>query len=324
MSLDFIHDAGRGCPTVLPIVALIATRNRAESLAKVFDSLREQSAQPSDVIVIDGSEDDRTEALCSRPPEGFLARLEYRRAEVCGAAPQRNQAAAAVQQPVVWFLDDDIVFEPQCVANLYSAFAVDPDLGGVNAMITNQRYHSPGRLSRFIYAVMAGKRESTWAGRVIGPAVNFLPDDRDDLPEVAPVEWLNTTCTMYRREALPMPPFPTHFMGYSFMEDLALSLVVARTWKLANIRTARIVHNSQPGVHKSNPVILAEMELVNRHFVMTKIMGRRRVSDYLKLLLYEAFSIASHLRAPESRRAVIPALLGRARAIKRILSGIPE
>jgi len=57
---------------------------------------------------------------------------------------------------------------------------------------------------------------------------------------------------MYRREAIPSPPFPEHFSGYSMMEDLTLSLVVGRKWKLANARTARIYHDSQPGTHKSN------------------------------------------------------------------------
>src|SRR4030081_113783 len=118
---------------------------------------------------------------------------------------------------------------------------------------------------------MSGKREVSYPGSVLGPAVNLLPEDREDLPEVVPVEWLNTTCTLYRREALPDPPFHDHFNGYSLMEDLTLSLTVGRRWKLANARTARIYHDSQPGTHKSDPALLAEMQLINRHFVMTRI-----------------------------------------------------
>ncbi len=57
---------------------------------------------------------------------------------------------------------------------------------------------------------------------------------------MVPVEWLNTTCTLYRREALPDPPFLSHFTGYSLMEDLALSLTVGKRWKLANARGLRI------------------------------------------------------------------------------------
>jgi hypothetical protein len=181
-------------------------------------------------------------------------------------------------------------------------------------MITNQRYQSPGRISQFVFRLMAGHTERSYAGRVLGPAVNLLPEDRDDLPAVVPVEWLNTTCTLYRRVALPDSPFPDHFKGYSLMEDLTLSLIVGKQWKLANARTARIYHDSQPGSYKSDPQLISEMQLVNRHYVMTKVLGRNRMSDYLKLLLFELFSLASTLQNPASRMVLGPTLHGKARA----------
>ena len=112
-------------------------------------------------------------------------------------------------------------------------------------MIVNQKYHPPGVISRAVFTLLNGHRALNFAGRVLGPAVNLLPEDRDDLPEVVPVEWLNTTCTLYRREVLPSPPFDAVFRGYSMMEDLTLSLRVGKGWRLANARTARIFHDSQ-------------------------------------------------------------------------------
>jgi GT2 family glycosyltransferase len=218
------------------------------------------------------------------------------------------------------FMDDDILFEPLCFARLWSALQSDPNLGGVNAMITNQRYQTPGRISRFVFRLMAGRAEGSYAGRVLGPAVNLLPEDGDDLPEIVPVEWLNTTCTLYRREALPDPPFPDHFTGYSLMEDLTLSLTVGKCWKLANARTARIYHDSQPGTHKSDPALLAEMQLINRHFVMTKILGRDRFADYLKLVLFELFSLASSLQSRSGRATVALGLWGRVEALRRMVT----
>ena len=131
---------------------------------------------------------------------------------------------------------------------------------------------------------------------------------------MVPVEWLNTTCTLYRREALPDPPFPDHFKGYSLMEDVTLSLMVGRHWKLANARTARIYHDSQPGSHKVDPKLVAEMQLINRHYVMTKVLGRNRISDYLKLFLFELFSLTSTLRGHSGRVVFGPTLRGKARA----------
>ena len=156
-------------------------------------------------------------------------------------------------------------------------------------MIINQRYQAPGRISRFMFGLMAGQQKMSYAGQVLGPGVTLLPEDRDDLPEVVPVEWLHTTCALYRREALPDPMFPSHFTGYSMMEDLTLSLTVGRHWRLANARTARIYHDSQPGEHKDDAVAMSKMELVNRHYVMVSVLNRRSGRDYAKLVLWELF-----------------------------------
>ncbi len=48
-------------------------------------------------------------------------------------------------QRFIWFFDDDILFESDCVSRLWRALKSDSRVGGVNAMITNQRYGSPGR-----------------------------------------------------------------------------------------------------------------------------------------------------------------------------------
>jgi glycosyltransferase involved in cell wall biosynthesis len=306
---------------VLPLSIVIATRNRTAALRRTLASLAGQSAQPSKLIIADASEDDLTRNLClDEPIENLRSAILWRAAEIPGAAAQRNQGVRECSTRVVGFFDDDILFEPECVARLWHALQSDGRLGGVNAMITNQRYHPPGTVSRFVFRVMADHAESSYAGRVLGPAVNLLPEDRDDLPEVVPVEWLNTTCTLYRRDALPDPPFPGHFTGYSLMEDLALSLMVGKCWKLANARTARIFHDSQPGSHKSDPAVLAEMQLVNRYYVMSRVLGRNRPVDYFKLMLWLAFSDFS-MFAQGGIRSLAARLRGEFRAAGVILSG---
>jgi hypothetical protein len=166
-------------------------------------------------------------------------------------------------------------------------------MGGVNAMITNQKYSPPGRVSRALFEFLDGTKRESYAGKCIGPALNLLPEDREELPEIVPVEWLNTTCVLYKKSAVPNPLFPDHFTGYSLMEDVTLSLTVGKKWQLANARTARIYHDSQPGDHKNNERVLSQMDLVNRHFVMTKILGRCSFQDYFKLMVLQLFAIAA-------------------------------
>lgn len=305
---------------LLPISALVPTRNRSIPLTRMLNSLAQHSVQPIEMIVVDASTNEETQKLCQTSILGLATKIFYHRAIELGAAAQRNQAMGYASQNTIWLLDDDIIFEPDCLARLWAALQSDSHLGGVNAMITNQRYLPPGQVSRLLFPFLHGRPEASYAGKCIGPAFNLLPEDDPDLPEVVAVEWLNTTCTIYRREALPQPLFPPIFIGYSLMEDVTLSLVIGKTWKLANARTARIFHDSQPGDHKSNVTVLAKMELVNRHYVMTCIMGRNRPEDYFKLTILELFWIAALLVSVSGWLSLPAFILGKLGAIKEILS----
>lgn len=305
----------------VPVACIIATRSRAAALSRTLDSIRQQSARPMQIYIVDRSDDDSTRRLMEKNTDLSLI---YHRATVSGAAPQRNEGVALVPKDLscIWFLDDDVLLEPNCLKLLWSAIQSDIRLGAVNAMITNQSYAKPGRISRTVYRLLHGCTEDSYAGRVIGPGMNFLPEDHVDLPEVVPVEWVNTTCTLYRRKALPNPPFANRFRGYSLMEDLSLSLEVRKQgWKLANARTARIFHDSQPGEHKSSSFALSRMELANRHYIMRHLLGKRRPSDYAKLALLEFFFLASALFNRKTWQTFPAVFAGKVRGFLDILAG---
>jgi glycosyltransferase involved in cell wall biosynthesis len=304
---------------VLPISAVVPTRNRSRVLAAMLGSLAQQAFQPDELILVDASTDNKTEELQRSLIGGLSTTIRHYRAAVTGAAVQRNQAVAYAAHENILFLDDDIIFEGDCIARLWHALQSDHLIGGVNATIINQQYRSPGRVSKTLFRLLHGHSETTYAGKCIGPALNLLPEDRPGLPETVAVEWLNTTCTLYRKEALPKPPFLNHFVGYSFMEDVALSLTVGKKWKLANARTARIYHDSQSSEHKNDQSAMAKMELINRHFIMTQILGRTSVVDHLKLGLLEAFGTTTSLRSAKAWRALPSVLIGKARGVMAII-----
>src|SRR5438105_5177252 len=110
-----------------PIGAVIATRDRAPILDRMLRSLDEQTRQPMEVVVIDGSSDSATQAVCKQVP--LQSRLIYRKAERTGAAIQRNQGIPLASAPFILFCDDDIVFEPECIPRLWRALQDDPALG---------------------------------------------------------------------------------------------------------------------------------------------------------------------------------------------------
>ena len=206
-----------------------------------------------------------------------------------------------------------------CVARLWDALQSDPRLGGVNATITNQGYHPPGRLSSTLLRFLNDGSAPTYAGKCLGPALNLLPEDLPELPAVVPTEWLNSTCTLYRRDALPDPLFPPVFTGYSLLEDVTLSLTVnQRGWNLANARTARIFHDSQPGDHKNNPVVLSRMSMVNRYYVMTQVLGRTQPRDYLKFATLQLFETAAAINTDRGWKSVPAAAWGKLSGLKEL------
>ncbi|NET72263.1 MAG: glycosyltransferase [Sphaerospermopsis sp. SIO1G2] len=288
----------------------------------MLNSLAVQSVYPHQLILIDASNNFRPEMAVSY--QQIISKLnidfQYVKAIQPGAALQRQQGLNYATQDYILFCDDDIIFEVNCLQLLWNAIQSNLDIGGVNAMITNQKYTPPGKISSMLFWFLNGRHESSYAGKCIGPAMNFLPEDREDLPEVVPVEWLNTTCVLYRRKVLPEPLFPEVFTGYSLMEDVTLSLMVGKKWRLANARTARIFHDSQPGDHKNNPGVLAEMDLVNRHYVMTKILSRYQWHDYLKLAVLQIFGIVASLTKVQGWINLPKVLTAKIRAISQILN----
>ena len=151
--------------------------------------------------------------------------IKWQRAVTAGAAAQRNQCFTQVTQPLIWSSDDDILLEFFCSAS---------SLGGPQGRILGweacaQCYDHKsalpvrrGVISRI--NVSGSWRESRclpMRGASLGQRSIFCRKTRPDPLAVVPVEWLNTTCTLYRRAALPSPPpFSSRFEGYSLMEDV--------------------------------------------------------------------------------------------------------
>jgi len=306
---------------IIPVSAVIVTSDRAKVLRHTLISVLRQSHVPAEFIIIDASSDDNGKIAAEDVLRDIVgAQLIYCKATKKGAAVQRMEGISSSTYSFIWFLDDDIILEEGCIKKLWEGINLRNNVGAVNAMISNQKYTSPGRLTRIMYRLMYGATLGSYAGKIIGPAWNLLPEDKPGLPEYIRCEWLNTTCTLYRKDALPDPVFSDFFYGYSMFEDVTLSAIMARKFELLNARTARIFHDSQPGVHKSNVVELAKMSLVNRHYVMTAVLHRTQFSYYLKLFTLEMFGLISGFRTPSGFVNFPKIIWGKTLAVVQIFS----
>ena len=244
----------------------------------------------AEIIFCDSSDDDLTR-------NAVESSAHYLRATQRGAAPQRNQAILVATQPFILIMDDDITLEPRCFSSLWSVMQSIPTAGGVTATIVNEAYTAPGRWTKALLKWFEdGRERATYAGACIGPGYTFWPADDVNQAEAVPVEWMGTGLALYRRELLPDSPFPSIFHGASLCEDLALSLTVAKRAPLFQASRARFIHLNAGGDHKSNVRKMASMNLVNRHYVMTHVMGKRTLADYLQFAAMIAFGMLAPLK----------------------------
>ncbi|MDQ8004877.1 MAG: glycosyltransferase [Pedobacter sp.] len=295
---------------VLNLSIVIPTYNRPEILQKTLQSISLQQHQPYEIIIIDGSKDFEKSTSSMWPNLSSI--IVHEKAIELGAAKQRNQGIALANTDIIGFFDDDIILEKDCIKILWDGLQKHQNCGGINAVITNQSYHNLGSISKMFYRLLGGDTSKSLAGKCIGPAICFLPSLETKV-EYAEVDWLNLGCTFYRKDALPKPVFDHHFVGYSLMEDLALSLRVGQNWKLITASQAHIYHDSQPSEGKSNIFINSEMELVNRFYIMKHIRNQTGLKDYVKLFLQQLFSAVS-----SKKILSIKYLKGKYSALKKI------
>jgi GT2 family glycosyltransferase len=286
------HGAVLSVPFSGPSLGIvIATRHRHEPLRECLASIDAQTSHPAEVVVVDSSLDSHTKDLLDRLRDGAPCRYEYRHSSIASAAQQRNLGASILSTDLILFLDDDVVLEPGFIKEILCVFhSHDDRVAGVSGTITNQVYSDPHGLNRLLLGACLGRFRGSFAGRVIGPAVNFLPADGPNT--VQQTDWLPTTCTAYRREVFLAHRFDETFVGYSFAEDVHLSTRIARTHRLVNTTRARVFHADLGKDTHRDWAALGESQVVNRCLIMTSVLGRNRLIDHSRLFAYEIFYTA--------------------------------
>src|SRR5260370_3651302 len=107
---------------VAEVSAVIGTKSRPTALQRTFQSLELQSVHHMTSIVVDASVDSDTRDICERGTQELGSEVQWIKAQEQGAAAQRNQGVTLAKQQMILFFDDDIIFEPNCIARLWQAF----------------------------------------------------------------------------------------------------------------------------------------------------------------------------------------------------------
>ena len=136
-----------------PVVSVVvASRNRADLLARLLDALELQDVGPFEVIVVDDASTDRTPALLAERAATATAftlvglRQEHNR----GPAAARNRGWRTATAPIVCFTDDDCVPQEGWLQAHIMAMSSGADLVQGKTMPVDEQRHRLGPFSRTI------------------------------------------------------------------------------------------------------------------------------------------------------------------------------
>ena len=242
---------------------IICTYQRPEALKKLLDSVKEQTVLPDQILIIDGSEDDRTKTLLQ---ESSFPNLEYYKVEEKnrGLTRQRNFGVGKLQHDteIAFFLDDDTVLDSDYFEEILNTYKNYPEALGVSGYIVNEQEWkridvdykpTPKEFVYDYWARIEGSRFSFRRKFGLSPDVppGFMPDfshgySTGFLPptgETYKVEMLMGGIASYKKEVFEKLQFSPYFEGYGLYEDADFSLRVSKMGKLYVNTAAKVEHH---------------------------------------------------------------------------------
>jgi GT2 family glycosyltransferase len=106
---------------------IVVTYNRPDCVQTCLERLRRQTRLPEQIIVVDGSPDNRTKAVCKQFPEVLYLRNE---AGLGHMTRSRNIGLQQATGEIIAFIDDDSFAHPAWLEELLKPYG-DPTVGGV-------------------------------------------------------------------------------------------------------------------------------------------------------------------------------------------------
>jgi cellulose synthase/poly-beta-1,6-N-acetylglucosamine synthase-like glycosyltransferase len=164
------------------VSVIVPTFNGGSGLGVSIASLRRQTLQPVEIIVVDDGSTDETRATAERARALGLVDMVICHGTRCGRSAAINAAARFATGDLLLTVDADTIFEPSAVARLATAFK-DPRVAGASCNIA-----------------ISNGRDSLWTGLQSIEYLMSISAGRTILDIVGAIACLSGACSMYRRD----------------------------------------------------------------------------------------------------------------------------
>ncbi len=113
------------------ISIILPTYNRARFLSSAFNSIREQTFQDWELIIVDDGSQDNTGELVPQLTKGWAQPVHYIRQENQGAYAARNTGLSRAERPYIAFFDSDDLWLPHHLQDCFEGLESNPDVDWV-------------------------------------------------------------------------------------------------------------------------------------------------------------------------------------------------
>ncbi|MET1414845.1 glycosyltransferase [Roseibium sp. HPY-6] len=267
---------------------VIVTRNRHKALELSVPLMLAQSRPPSQVIVIDSSDNpEESRSVIERCGEKYGFAIEYHTSEP-GMTKQRNIGLALVKHEVVLFPDDDSLLFDGAMEEIMKVYERDEEglVGGVcSAEATKlpeflrkktEESYSQSRgdkLRRALYRL----RYNLERNFLKSPILVLARQKMTDLPEpewleeynAVRVEWATGFRMSFRTSVIRSILFDESLGRYAAYEDIDVSLAVLDNYLMVGARNAEIYHYKSPE-RRDNGYTIGVILMLNMAYVLAK------------------------------------------------------
>lgn len=243
-----------------PFTLIVCTYMRSKALLTLLNSVKQQTLYPNYILIIDGSTNNKTEAVLNKNTFKNVQYFKVGQANR-GLTKQRNFGISKVneQSEIICFLDDDTVLNTNYFETLIATYNTFPEALAVGGYITNEiqwkkassqnnntKFYFDGWMrnepSRFKLRAKFGLLPDAPPGFLPtfahGRSVGFLPPSG----KIYEVEQLMGGVSSYKTSVFKTFQFSTYFVGYGLYEDADFSIRLAKKGKLYINTNAQLQH----------------------------------------------------------------------------------
>jgi GT2 family glycosyltransferase len=221
--------------------AVIPTKDRPDECLNCVKSMLEQTLPFWEIIIVEAVIDkDNMSSLAKALSEipSTNTHIIYLATDKPGSVHQRNLGIAQVTGDFIFFADDDIVLEKDCLEQICKAFSeLDHKVGGVQPLILQENAISHvSSLLRKMFLLSDSTNNNPHMKPSGFPSLASLPD------KPVRTNVFSGCCCCYRRSIFPNYLFDERLKGYGAMEDIDLSYRISQSFDLWVWPDAKIHH----------------------------------------------------------------------------------